>query len=89
MTIYPRSSIQITNNKRLRIWQNHYVIKLINNQPDIDTKYFYAKDPYETKYKLLINKRESTGQKHFNEPKAFVDSPNDMNDVHENIHNTI
>ena len=26
------------------------VLNLINNQPDIDRIYLYAKDPYETKY---------------------------------------
>ena len=33
----------------------------------------YARDPYEAKYQFLINKRESTGLKHFNDPKAFID----------------
>ena len=40
------------------------LLNLINNQPDIDKIYLYAKDPYEAKYQLLINKRESTGLKH-------------------------
>ena len=35
-------------------------LNLINNQPDIDKMYLYAKDPYEKKYQFLINKREST-----------------------------
>ena len=39
---------------------------LINQQPDIYEIYFYTKDPYEAKYQFLINKRESTGLKHFN-----------------------
>ena len=43
---------------------------LINNQPDIDKTYLYAKDPYEAKYQLLINKTERAGLKHFNDPKA-------------------
>ena len=30
---------------------------LINNQPDIDKIYLYAKDPYEAKYQYLIKKR--------------------------------
>ena len=37
---------------------------LINNQPDINKIYSYAKDSNEAKYKFLINKRESTGLKH-------------------------
>ena len=30
-------------------------LNLINNQPDTDKIYFYAKDPYEEKYQFLIN----------------------------------
>ena len=33
------------------------LLNLINNQQDIDKIYLYAKDPYETKYRFLINKR--------------------------------
>ena len=33
------------------------LLNLINNQPDIDKVYLYAKDPYETKYQYLISKR--------------------------------
>ena len=60
-------------------------LHLINNQPDIDRIYLYAKDPYEAKYQFLINKRESTGLKHFNDPKAFIEYSNDMQDVYKNI----
>ena len=45
----------------------------------------YAKDSYEAKYQFLINKRESTGLKHFNDPKAFIEYSNDMHDVYKNI----
>ena len=45
----------------------------------------YAKDPYETKHQFLINKRESTGLKHFNNPKAFIEYSNNMQDVYKNI----
>ena len=45
----------------------------------------YAKDQYEAKYQLLINKWESTGLKHFNDPKAFIEYSNDMQDVYKNI----
>ena len=37
------------------------LLNLINNQPDIDKIYLYAKDPYEKKYQYLINKREKVG----------------------------
>ena len=40
------------------------LFNLINQQPDIDKCYLYAKDPYKAKYQFLINKRESNGLKH-------------------------
>ena len=61
------------------------LLNLINNQPDIDKIYLYAKDPYEKKYQYLINKREKVGINHFNDPKTFVEYSNDMQDVYKNI----
>ena len=48
------------------------LLNLINNQPDIDKIYLYAKESYEAKYQFLINKREITGLNHFNDPKVFI-----------------
>ena len=61
------------------------LLNLINNQPDIDKIYLYAKNPYETKYQYLINKREKVGLDHFNDPAVFMDYSNDMQDVYKNI----
>ena len=61
------------------------LLNLINNQPDIDKIYLYAKDAYEKKYQYLINKREKVGLNHFNYPKAFMEYSNDMQDVYKNI----
>ena len=61
------------------------LLNLINNQPDIDKIYLYAKDPYEVKYQLLIDKRGCTGLKHIHDPKAFIEYSNDMQDVYKNI----
>ena len=36
------------------------LLNLISHEPDIDKIVLYAKDPYETKYQLLINKSERT-----------------------------
>ena len=47
--------------------------------------YLYAKNPYGAKYQFLINKRESTGLKHFDDPKAFTEYSNDMQDIYKNI----
>ena len=61
------------------------LLNLINNQPDIDKIYLYAKDPYEKKYQYLINKREKVRINHFNDPKVFIEYSNDMQDVYKNI----
>ena len=61
------------------------LLNLINNQPGINKIYLYARYPYDAKYQFLINKRESTGLKHFNDPKAFIEYSNDMQDVYKNI----
>ena len=45
----------------------------------------YAEDPYETKYQFLIDKRESMGLNHFNDPKNFIEYSSDMQDVYKNI----
>ena len=65
--------------------KTNLLLNLIQNQSDIDKIYSYAKDPYESKYQYLINKRESVGINHFNDPKAFIDYSNDMHDVYKNI----
>ena len=54
------------------------LLNLINKEPDIDKIYLYANDPCEAKCQYLINKRESTELKHFNDPKAFIKYSNDM-----------
>ena len=76
MRLVVMSSIQNTNNRRFRIWKTNVLLNLINNQPEIDKKYLYAKDLYEAKYQFLVNKRESTGLKHFNDFKAFIEYSN-------------
>ena len=63
------------------------LLNVINNQPDIDKIYLYAKDPYEDKYQYLINKRERVGINHLNDPKAFIEYSNNMHNVYKNIDN--
>ena len=65
--------------------KTNLLLNLIENQPDIDKIYLYAKDLHESKYQYLINKRESVGINHFNDPKTFTDYSNDMHDVYKNI----
>ena len=85
MAIHSRSSIQNINNRRIRNWKTNVLLNLIENQPDIDKIYLYAKDRYEAKYQYLINKREVVSINHFNDPKAFVEYSNDMHNVYKNI----
>ena len=47
--------------------------------------HLHTKDRYEAKYQFSINKRENTGLKHFNDPKAFIKYSDDMQDVYKNI----
>ena len=65
--------------------KTNLLLNLIENQPDIDKIYLYAKDPYESKYQYLINKRDSVGINHYNDSKAFIVCSNDMHDVYKNI----
>ena len=60
-------------------------MEVLIHQPCIDKIYLCTKDPFEAKYQLLINKRESTGLKHLNDSKAFVEYSNDTDNIYENI----
>ena len=65
--------------------KTNVLLNLIENQPDIDKIYLYAKDPYETKYQYLINKREGIDIDQFNEPKSFIEHSNDMHDTYKSV----
>ena len=62
------------------------LLNLINEQNDIDKISIYARDVNEPKYKTLIKKRKDVGIKHLNDPNAFIECSNTMDDVYENIH---
>ena len=54
--------------------KTNVLLNLIKQQqPDIDKIYLYVKDPFESKYQLLINGREKVGIKTIRNPKAFID----------------
>ena len=61
------------------------LLTVISYQPDINKMYLFAKDSYETKYWFLINKQESTGLKHFNDSKAFIEYSNHMDNIYNKI----
>ena len=65
--------------------KTNILINLINEQHDIDKIYLYARDLNEPKYKILIKKRKDAGIKHLNDPNAFIECSNTMDDVYENI----
>ena len=82
VAIFSRSSIQNINNRRFWTRKTN---ALINNQPGIDKIYLYVKDPYEAKYQYLIHKDEKVCLKHYDDPKAFIEYSNDMQDTYKNI----
>ena len=60
---------------------------LINNLYPTDKIYLYVKDIHEPKYEYLINKREQARIKNLNDPHAFIEYSDDMNDVLDDINN--
>ena len=58
---------------------------MINEQRDIYKIYLYTKDLSKSKYEFLIKNRENAGTKHVNDPKAFIECSNTMDDIYENI----
>ena len=61
------------------------LLNLIKEQGDLDKIYFYAKYLSKARYELLIKRRKDAGTKHFNDPNAFIECSNTMDDVYENI----
>ena len=49
----------------------------------------YAKDLEEPKYQFLISKREQAGIKDLNDPTAFIEHSNTIDDILENIEDYI
>ena len=61
------------------------LLNLINEQHDIDKFSLYAKDLTELNYDILIKKLENAGINHLDDPNAFIECSNTMDDVYENI----
>ena len=61
------------------------LLNLIKEPNDINNIYLYAKDLSKPKYEFLIKKYENAGVKYFNDPNAFIQCSNTMDDVYENI----
>ena len=66
--------------------KTNYSLNLIQKDNNIiDKIYLYAKDLEEPKYKFLIDKREKAGIKFNNDPNAFIEYSNSMDDILPNI----
>ena len=65
--------------------KTNVLLNLIENQPDIDKIYLYAKDPHEAKYQYLIKIREKVGIDRYKDQRAYIAYSNHTRDVYENI----
>ena len=61
------------------------LLNLIKEHDDIDKIYLHAKDLSEPKYEFLIKKCKKVGTNHFNDPDAFIECSNAMDNIYENI----
>ena len=62
------------------------LLNLIKHQrPDIDKIYLYVKNPFESKYQLLIKGREKVGIETLKNSKAFIEYSQTIDDVYENL----
>ena len=57
----------------------------MKEQGDTDKSYLHAKDLSEPKDEFLIKKSEDERIKNLNDPKAFIEFLNTINDVYNNI----
>ena len=63
--------------------EKNALLNVINEQNHIEKVYLYARDLNEPKYKILVKKRKDVGIKHLNDPNAFIECSNTMDDVYE------
>ena len=78
MAIYSRSPIQ---NGGSGPGKTSALSNLISHQRYTDKIYLHAKDLNEPKYQLLIKKREDSGIKHLNDPRAVIEYSNTIDNV--------
>ena len=76
-------AIQNVNNWTFWIRKTNALLNLIqkDNGNLTDKIYLYAKDLDEPKYQFLIKQREDAGIKILNDPIAFIEYSNTMDDV--------
>ena len=64
---------------------NSFLNSIQRDNNIVDKIYLYAKDLEEPIYKFLINKREKAGIHFNNDPAAFIEYSNSMDDILSNI----
>ena len=73
MALYPDHPYRILIIGGSGSGKSNVLLNLIKQQqPDIDEIYLYVKDPFESKYQLLIKGREKLGIKTIRNPKALI-----------------
>ena len=68
-----------------RSGKTNALIDLINEQNDIDNIYLYARDLSKPKYEYLIKKLGDVGIKHVNDPNAFIEFSNAMDNLYDKL----
>ena len=68
-----------------RSGKTNALLNLIKEQDDIDKIYLHVKDLSESRYEFLIKKCKDVEIKDLNDPNAFVECSNTMDNVSENI----
>ena len=56
-----------------------------HQQPDVDKFYLFTKDPFESKYQLLINGREKIVTEILKNSKLFIDYLQTVDDIYKNL----
>ena len=66
--------------------KTNYLLNLIQKDNNIiDKIYLYAKDLEVPKYQLLIKRREQPGTKNLEDPAAFIEYSNSMDEIYDDI----
>ena len=82
----PDHSYRIVIIGSLKSGKTNVILNLMKYQRrDIDKIYLYVKDPFESKYQLLINRREKIRTKKLKNSKEFIDYLQTIDVVYENL----
>ena len=85
MAIYSRSPYRILIIGGSGSGETSTLLDLVKEQDAIAKIYLYAKDLSKPKYEFLIKKRKNAGIKHLNDPDAFIECSNTMDNDYESI----